>query len=354
MEPRLDALILNTDLDDTFVGRLQTSLRAAEFHPVLLAPAERSHLLEQWKEGRFSRLEGLLRKYPVLVLDEAIGGRSVFEILIAIRALRIELQDHAETPRICLLVSDPRGSTAFTAWNEGVHLLMNKLGVDEWERLDRALPRLRQSAKRVGHGYAARAKWASNAMLALSVQRSKDTIEPDDLALVLLKDEDQASYKSLRSLGVDIEALRHELLHRLGSPALTPLPLQDFLEAAHKPHKTARFKRVEDLTYLETWQSQARLLSTAHMLLGILRADESVTSQLLGEHGVSVEDAARGGDSLQHRGGPGLGRLLYRRRGEIRAAMGAGLGARGRIPPVNLLATFSAFYIGGELLGGPD
>jgi RNA polymerase sigma-70 factor (ECF subfamily) len=286
MKPQIDALILHTDLDDTFVNRLQIGLETADFHPVLLPAAERTLLLEQWKAGQFTRLEGLLRKYPLLILDEYIGGRSTFEILIAIRAF---LLDRTETLRICLLCSDPWGSTAFAAWTEGVHLLINKNDPTEWERLNRALPRLRHSATQVGRGFAATAKWASNKTLAKNVQQGKHEIEPDDLALILLKDEDQASYRSLHSLGVNIEAMRQELLRRLGSPTLTPLPLQDFLEAAQKAHKTARFNRVEELTYVEAWQSRARHLSTAHLLLGILRAGESVTSQLLAEQGISVE-----------------------------------------------------------------
>ncbi len=286
LTPSPTALILHTDLSPKFLDQLKTALEAADFAPTLLTSEETTRLLAQWKEGNFSLLETLLKKHPLVLLDERIGGRSAFELLLTIGALLPGSKD--DSLRLGLLCADPWGSTAFAAWNAGVHLLINTNDPSEWDRIGKALQRLRRTTKQMGRGFAAKAKWASNTMLALVVQMGVTEIEPDHLALVLLKDEDQASYKALQTLGVDIAAVRQELLHRLGGPTVTPAPLRDFLEAAGEAHKTERFHRVEELTYAEAWQSRARLLSTAHLLIGLLRAGNSAAAALLAEHGVEV------------------------------------------------------------------
>ena len=114
-KPAVNAAIISTDLEPKLVRSMAKAARAAGFDRVITLDALPS--LEATGEGaaRENHLPESLKGVSVVVLDEWIGGRSAFELLMNMRA-------HPDIPLIpvCLLCSDPSGFAVSAYFAAGV------------------------------------------------------------------------------------------------------------------------------------------------------------------------------------------------------------------------------------------
>ena len=74
MAPKLEAVLIHTHLEPALAQQVTHALRAAGYDPRVLIPADLTGLLEAVKGAR------------CIVLDEWIGGRSAFELVIHMKA----------------------------------------------------------------------------------------------------------------------------------------------------------------------------------------------------------------------------------------------------------------------------
>ncbi|MCS7013032.1 MAG: ATP-dependent Clp protease ATP-binding subunit [Chloroherpetonaceae bacterium] len=117
-----------------------------------------------------------------------------------------------------------------------------------------------------------------------------DYIGTEHLLLGLLRDRDNVAVKSLENLGVDIDALKKSIEDVVGRSSGVPffgnLPLTKSAEAA--------LRRMP----LEAQAMKASFIGTEHLLLSLLRDEQSIVTQTLSQFGVTYADVQR--EVLEH------------------------------------------------------
>ena len=136
-------------------------------------------------------------------------------------------------------------------------------------------------------------------------------IGTEHILLGLLREEEGVAAKALTSLGVSLEAVRHDVGEIVGRGSEVP--------RGHIPF-TPRAKKVLELSLREALQLGHNYIGTEHILLGLIREGEGVAAQvlqklgadlnrvrqtvvqLLSEHTAETETAVRRGSRRLHRG----------------------------------------------------
>jgi RNA polymerase sigma factor (sigma-70 family) len=121
MTPRPKAVLVHTDLETALAQQVTDALRAAGYDPRVLNPV---HL-----DGVLYTIKGA----HCIVLDEWIGGRSAFELVIHMKANPAT----REIP-ICLLCAEPSNFTVSTCWAAGVDRLLNTKSPEDMAQLAEA------------------------------------------------------------------------------------------------------------------------------------------------------------------------------------------------------------------------
>ncbi|MFY7811803.1 MAG: Clp protease N-terminal domain-containing protein, partial [Flavobacterium sp.] len=110
-----------------------------------------------------------------------------------------------------------------------------------------------------------------------------DFIGTEHLVLGLLREGNGKAIEIIRSLGVDLDFLRRKV--ELLSPANEFLMNQD----KRNLHLTRQADKALKTTYLEAKIYQSTIISTAHLLLCILRNDNDPTTKLLNKIKIDYE-----------------------------------------------------------------
>jgi RNA polymerase sigma factor (sigma-70 family) len=121
LAPILKAVLVHTHMEPALAQQVTDALRAAGYDPRVLTPADLTGLLDA------------ARGAHCIVLDEWIGGRSAFELVIHMKANPAT----REVP-ICLLCADPSNFTVSTCWAAGVDRLLNTKSPEDLAQLEEA------------------------------------------------------------------------------------------------------------------------------------------------------------------------------------------------------------------------
>jgi RNA polymerase sigma factor (sigma-70 family) len=119
MAPTLKAVLVHTHLEPALAHQVTDALRGAGYDLRVLTPSDLSGVLEAVKGAH------------CIVLDEWIGGRSAFELVIHVKANPAT----REVP-ICLLCADPSNFTISTCWAAGVDRLLNTKSTEDMAQLE--------------------------------------------------------------------------------------------------------------------------------------------------------------------------------------------------------------------------
>jgi len=122
------------------------------------------------------------------------------------------------------------------------------------------------------------------------------TCHPEHLALVLIS-EDGAARQVIQALELDSGAIRDEILRNLHRDrAAATLPESAWSQfqagsgafaASHALQQDPRMKRVRDLACAEAWAADSGCISTAHLLIGLVR-EGGLLAQALRSRGVDL------------------------------------------------------------------
>jgi len=118
------------------------------------------------------------------------------------------------------------------------------------ERARRAVVLAQEEARKLDHGY----------------------IGTEHLLLGLIREGEGVAAKALESLGISLQAVREQVVARVGRGRRPP--------SGHIPF-TDRAKRVLELSLRESGQLGHRYIGTEHILLGIVRQGDGVAAQVL-------------------------------------------------------------------------
>jgi Clp amino terminal domain, pathogenicity island component len=103
-------------------------------------------------------------------------------------------------------------------------------------------------------------------------------IGTEHILLGMLSEPEGVAGETLRSMGVSLDAVRHDVEEIIGRGSTAP--------AAHIPF-TPRAKKVLELSLREALQLGHNYIGTEHILLGLLREGEGVAVQVLVKRGVA-------------------------------------------------------------------
>jgi ATP-dependent Clp protease ATP-binding subunit ClpA len=121
-----------------------------------------------------------------------------------------------------------------------------------------------------------------------------DYIGTEHILLGLIHEGDGVAAKALESLGIGLEAVRHqveEIIGQGGSPPGEQIPF------------TPRAKKVLELSLREAIQLGHNYIGTEHILLGLLREGEGVACQVLVKLGADLPKTRARVLQLMHEGG---------------------------------------------------
>jgi DNA-binding CsgD family transcriptional regulator len=104
-------------------------------------------------------------------------------------------------------------------------------------------------------------------------------IGTEHILLGLIREGEGVAAKSLEELGIDLEAVRHEVEEIIG--------LGDAVPTGHIPF-TPRAKKVLELSLREAIQLGHNYIGTEHILLGLVREGEGVAAQVLHKLGAEL------------------------------------------------------------------
>jgi ATP-dependent Clp protease ATP-binding subunit ClpC len=104
-------------------------------------------------------------------------------------------------------------------------------------------------------------------------------IGTEHILLGLLREEEGVAAKALTSLGVSLEAVRHDVGEIVGRGSEVP--------RGHIPF-TPRAKKVLELSLREALQLGHNYIGTEHILLGLIREGEGVAAQVLQKLGAEL------------------------------------------------------------------
>jgi ATP-dependent Clp protease ATP-binding subunit ClpC len=107
-----------------------------------------------------------------------------------------------------------------------------------------------------------------------------DYIGTEHLLLALIHEGQGVAAKALESLGISLEAVRHQVEEIIGQGQGT--------ERGHIPF-TPRAKKVLELSHRESHQLGHNYIGTEHLLLGLIREGEGVAAQVLVQLGADLD-----------------------------------------------------------------
>jgi hypothetical protein len=118
-------------------------------------------------------------------------------------------------------------------------------------------------------------------VLALEEARmlNHDSIGTEHILLGLIREGEGVAAQALESLGIDLEAVRQQVVEITGQGEQAP--------PEHIPF-TARAKRVLELSLREAMQLGHNYIGTEHILLGLIREGDGVAAQVLVRLGVDL------------------------------------------------------------------
>jgi hypothetical protein len=151
---------------------------------------------------------------------------------------------------------------------------------------------------------------------------SHDYIGTEHLLLALIHEGKGVAAKALESLGISLEAVRHQVEEIIGQG--------QGAERGHIPF-TPRAKKVLELSHRESHQLGHNYIGTEHLLLGLIREGEGVAAQVLVQRGADL-DRVR----------PQVIQLVHAHQGTEPVSPGAGPGMRRGRGPFDVPARVNA------------
>jgi Clp amino terminal domain, pathogenicity island component len=109
-------------------------------------------------------------------------------------------------------------------------------------------------------------------------------IGTEHILLGMLSEPEGVAGETLRSMGISLDAVRHDVEEIIGRGSTAP--------GAHIPF-TPRAKKVLELSLREALQLGHNYIGTEHILLGLLREGEGVAVQVLVKRGVALSEVRR-------------------------------------------------------------
>ena len=124
------------------------------------------------------------------------------------------------------------------------------------------------------------------ALANMEAQRlNHEFIGTEHMLLGVINEGSGSGANALKSLGIDLEKLQAEV-----KKILEPGP--DVVEAGRLP-QTPHSKQVIEWAIEEANSFKHKYVGTGHMLLGLLRANDSATAKLLINKGLKLEDVRK-------------------------------------------------------------
>lgn len=279
------AALVHTDLEPALVQQVTDALRTGGYSARVITPEAQSFLL----------ILDRLQEYQVIILDEWIGGRSAFELLINLKA-------NPETSRlpICLLCTAPLAFTASAYFATGVSRLVDKQMPDELARL--AEP-FEGPAPGLWAQITERARRVLNFVQEEAVRSGASQVGTEHLLIGLIGESDCGAARLLERLGVPIDRIRSEILQTMGAAA-EPQRTQARRSRSRAARRgavsqgpvqlTPRASRALEFAYQEARLLQHNFIGTDHFLLGLLREGEGLAAKILTQLGANLESARCG------------------------------------------------------------
>ncbi|HET6386148.1 MAG TPA: sigma-70 family RNA polymerase sigma factor [Armatimonadota bacterium] len=273
------AFLIHTDLNPGTMSEIQTALRKAGYTPRIITAAEADLLDHDLRRGQLKLLVRWTRSSRLLLLDEHVGSRSAFEILLNMSAIR-ELTPSG--PRVCLLATNPGASTAFACWQQGVDLLVNKASRGEMASLAELFRRGPRSPNSRLLRLTARAKYVVVAARGVAAYLQAASLEPEHVALTILGEPGCAAFRLMNENGISRDRVRRAIRNELSPSEQAPkLPRDVTLHP--------RMKHLLDLAFAGAWREDAGSLSSVHLLLAILQEGSGPASRALEAGGVDPD-----------------------------------------------------------------
>jgi ATP-dependent Clp protease ATP-binding subunit ClpA len=151
---------------------------------------------------------------------------------------------------------------------------------------------------------------------------SHNYIGTEHLLLALIHEGEGVAAKALESLGISLEAVRHQVEEIIGQG--------QGAQQGHIPF-TPRAKKVLELSRREAQQLGHNYIGTEHLLLGLIREGEGVAAQVLAKLGADLDRVRQ--QVIQ---------LLHAHQSTEPASSGAALGMRRGLGPLDVPARVNA------------
>ncbi len=117
----------------------------------------------------------------------------------------------------------------------------------------------------------------------------QEWISPDHLLLALLRHPEIRAVQILVQLRIDLETLRTAVRHQLQKAGQKERELSAQEREAGETQLTPSAKRVIDIAYEEARRLDNNTVGTEHLLLGLIRVEESSGAHTLAEKGITEE-----------------------------------------------------------------
>lgn len=135
----------------------------------------------------------------------------------------------------------------------------------------------------INYSFSDRVQSIVAAAVRLAAERGGQ-VEPVHLFAGLMAQEDANARLVLEKLSVDYEVVRHEAARQLGDASGTEPPPEEMPFAD-------RSKRLLEYALAEARELRHFFVGSEHLLLALLHVGDDPPADILGSHGVSLEDA---------------------------------------------------------------
>jgi ATP-dependent Clp protease ATP-binding subunit ClpC len=119
--------------------------------------------------------------------------------------------------------------------------------------------------------------------------KGDDAVSPEHLLLGVLRDDGSVAARALAQLGIDAGAARDEVRKRV----------REVESEAEEPPMSPEANQAVDLAYEEARDQKSNWIGTEHILLGVLRCEESAAAHVLREMGATLPQAREAVVKLQ-------------------------------------------------------
>lgn len=273
------AAVLHTDLEPAQTARVRRALAEAGYEAIAVSPEELARLQAALLERDYQALDTWLHPYRIVVMDERLAGRSIFEYLI-------NGSDYFHTRRteggqvgLCLLLDAPDDFTLLAAWHAGVDGVIDK--AEDLEDLRRVAERLREGRAPVEQPFTERARRVLDRAQAEAARVGQAHVDTEHLLLALTREADHTAARLLERLGISLTQLRERL--DAGAPRETA-----FL-GGQNIRLLPPAQRVMAKAFEEAQLLGQRCLGTEHLLLGLLGEPTGNAGMVLRELGITRE-----------------------------------------------------------------